>query len=142
MHRKRRTGPEVLIPAVAEDPRIGRRSRECGGALDDLCVRTQVNEGNLGQEEADARQVDVRVDQSRQHREARNVEHFGRGTAERHRTRARTDVDEAAVANRERLRRRVTVIYRMNRIADDDQVGAARRPARRGGRSRRRQETT
>ena len=115
-------GPEVLVPAVADDPRIARARRERRRAPHDLLERRDVREVDLVQRHPDRREVEVRVDQPRQHRDVAEIERLGARTAQRPRAFARADVDEPPVPHRERLRPRSARIYGVDRGRGDDQV--------------------
>ena len=56
-------GPQVLVPAVADDPRVVRCGGERDGAPHDLVVRRDVREVDFVQCESDGHEVQVRVDQ-------------------------------------------------------------------------------
>ena len=126
VRRERLAGPEVLVPAVADDPRVGRRARERDRAADDLLEGRGVGEIGFVQRGTDRQKVEVRVDEPREHGGAAGIEHARRRAAERVRAVARAHVDETAVAHGERLHHGCAVgIGGTDRRRRNDQVGAA-----------------
>jgi len=68
--------PQILIPTVAENPRIRRGLGERDGLRDDICVRMQLEQIDLRQIESNRGEVEMRVDQAGQHRVPGEVEHL------------------------------------------------------------------
>ena len=121
-------GPAGLVPAAAEDPAAGRRSRRAlARPRDDLVEVARAGEVEAPQRAPEAEEVGVAVDEAGEEAGARRqIDASCRGSDERRDVTLVADGDDAPAADRDRVRDRPRRVERPHERRRDDDVRGRR----------------